>query len=52
MQRSRETVQDKLGTTARPPDLEGDAYTQTKAALAIIATALGEVGAQLSSVVT
>ena len=39
------------GTTARPPDLQGDAYAQTKAALAIIATALGEVGAQLSSVV-
>ena len=25
------------GTTALPPDLEGDAYAQTKAALAIIA---------------
>ena len=25
------------GTTARPPDLEGNAYAQTKAALAIIA---------------
>jgi enamine deaminase RidA (YjgF/YER057c/UK114 family) len=25
------------GTTARSPDLEGDAYAQTKAALAIIA---------------
>jgi enamine deaminase RidA (YjgF/YER057c/UK114 family) len=39
------------GTTARPPDLEGDAYRQARAAPDIIAAALAEVGAQLSSVV-
>jgi enamine deaminase RidA (YjgF/YER057c/UK114 family) len=39
------------GTTARPPELDADAYGQAKAALAIIAAALAEVGAQLSSVV-
>jgi enamine deaminase RidA (YjgF/YER057c/UK114 family) len=38
------------GTTARGPELEGDAYVQAKAALAIIAGALAEAGAQLDSV--
>lgn len=39
------------GTTARPPDLDGDAYVQAKAALSIIEAALGDAGAQLDSVV-
>ena len=39
------------GTTARAPDLDGDAYVQAKAALAIIETALAEAGARLDSVV-
>jgi enamine deaminase RidA (YjgF/YER057c/UK114 family) len=39
------------GTTARPPDLDGDAYTQARGALRIIAAALAEAGAQLSDVV-
>jgi enamine deaminase RidA (YjgF/YER057c/UK114 family) len=39
------------GTTARPPQLEGDAYLQAKAALAIIADALAEAGAGLRHVV-
>lgn len=39
------------GTTARPPDLDGDAYAQARGALNIIAAALAETGAQLSSVV-
>ena len=39
------------GTTARSTDLDGDAYIQAKAALAIISAALGELGAQLSDVV-
>jgi enamine deaminase RidA (YjgF/YER057c/UK114 family) len=39
------------GTTARAPDLDGDAYVQARAALAIIEAALAEAGAQLDSVV-
>lgn len=39
------------GTTARPPDLDADAYVQAKAALAIIAAVLTEAGGQLDSVV-
>jgi enamine deaminase RidA (YjgF/YER057c/UK114 family) len=39
------------GTTARPPDLDGDAYVQAKAALDIIADALAEAGAGLQHVV-
>jgi enamine deaminase RidA (YjgF/YER057c/UK114 family) len=39
------------GTTARVPDLEGDAYVQAKAALSIVAAALSEAGATLDSVV-
>ena len=39
------------GTTARPPQLGGDAYVQAKAALAIIADALAETGAGMQHVV-
>lgn len=39
------------GTTARAPDLGGDAYVQAKAALAIVATALAETGAGMQHVV-
>jgi enamine deaminase RidA (YjgF/YER057c/UK114 family) len=39
------------GTTARAPDLDGDAYVQSRAALAIIAGALAEAGAQMEDVV-
>jgi|SRR3954470_6156124 enamine deaminase RidA (YjgF/YER057c/UK114 family) len=39
------------GTTARPPELGADAYIQARAALAIVAAALVEAGAQLSNVV-
>jgi enamine deaminase RidA (YjgF/YER057c/UK114 family) len=39
------------GTTARPPELGGDAYTQAKAALAIIADALAKTGAGMQHVV-
>ena len=39
------------GTTARPPELGGDAYVQAKGALAIIAGALAEAGAGLQHVV-
>lgn len=40
------------GTTAQPPDLEGcDAYVQARSALAVIETALAELGASLDSVV-
>ena len=39
------------GTTARPPELGGDAYAQAKAALAIIADALAKTGAGMRHVV-
>jgi enamine deaminase RidA (YjgF/YER057c/UK114 family) len=39
------------GTTARPPDLDGDAYRQARAALAIIENALHNVGSTLAAVV-
>ena len=39
------------GTTARPPYLEGDAYHQMKGAIATVAAALGEAGAELRHVV-
>jgi enamine deaminase RidA (YjgF/YER057c/UK114 family) len=39
------------GTTARPPQLDGDAYLQAKAALAIIADALAKAGAGMRHVV-
>ena len=39
------------GTTARPPQLGGDAYVQAKAALAIIADALAKTGAGMQHVV-
>jgi enamine deaminase RidA (YjgF/YER057c/UK114 family) len=39
------------GTTARPPQLDGDAYQQAKAALAIIADALAKTGAEMHHVV-
>ena len=39
------------GTTARPPQLEGDAYVQAKAALAIVADALTKTGAEMQHVV-
>ena len=39
------------GTTARPPDLEGDAYRQMMGAIATVAAALGEAGAELRHVV-
>ncbi|MDH2345887.1 MULTISPECIES: Rid family hydrolase [unclassified Bradyrhizobium] len=39
------------GTTARQPQLSGDAYVQANAALAIIADALAEIGADMRHVV-
>ena len=39
------------GTTARPPEMFGDAYTQSVAALDIIEKALNEAGAAISDVV-
>jgi len=39
------------GTTARAHHLEGDAYQQMIAAIAIVAAALGEAGAELRHVV-
>jgi enamine deaminase RidA (YjgF/YER057c/UK114 family) len=39
------------GTTARPPDLDGDAYTQMKGAIVTVAAALAEAGAELRHVV-
>jgi enamine deaminase RidA (YjgF/YER057c/UK114 family) len=39
------------GTTARSPDLDGDAYQQARAALSIIENALCEVGSSLAAVV-
>jgi enamine deaminase RidA (YjgF/YER057c/UK114 family) len=40
------------GTTARPPHLDGtDVYQQAKAALSIIADALGQVGSSMAAVV-
>lgn len=39
------------GTTARGPDLEGDAYAQARAVLAIVADALARTGAELRHVV-
>ena len=39
------------GTTARPPQLDGDAYLQAKASLAIIAEALAKTGAGMQHVV-
>jgi enamine deaminase RidA (YjgF/YER057c/UK114 family) len=39
------------GTTARGHHLDGDAYTQMMAAIATVATALGEAGAGLRHVV-
>ncbi len=39
------------GTTARGPHLDGDAYEQMMAAIATVAAALGEAGAELRHVV-
>lgn len=39
------------GTTARSPDLDGDAYRQARAALSIIEDALRDVGSSLAAVV-
>ncbi len=39
------------GTTARPPDLDGDAYQQAKAVLLILEEALVQAGAALRHVV-
>jgi enamine deaminase RidA (YjgF/YER057c/UK114 family) len=39
------------GTTARPPHLDGDAYKQMMGAIATVAAALGEAGAELRHVV-
>jgi enamine deaminase RidA (YjgF/YER057c/UK114 family) len=39
------------GTTARAHHLDGDAYTQMMAAIATVAAALGEAGAELRHVV-
>jgi enamine deaminase RidA (YjgF/YER057c/UK114 family) len=39
------------GTTARPPHLDGDAYTQLTGAIATVTAALGEAGAELRHVV-
>ncbi len=39
------------GTTAREPQLDGDAYVQARAALAIVEQALDGVGAGLDAVV-
>lgn len=39
------------GTTARPPEVDGDAYEQSRAVLDIIENALGEAGASMRDVV-
>jgi enamine deaminase RidA (YjgF/YER057c/UK114 family) len=39
------------GTTARPPHLDGDAYVQARAALAIVERSLREAGGTIESVV-
>jgi enamine deaminase RidA (YjgF/YER057c/UK114 family) len=39
------------GTTARAPDLDGDVYKQMTGAIAMVAAALGEAGAELRHVV-
>jgi enamine deaminase RidA (YjgF/YER057c/UK114 family) len=39
------------GTTARPPHLDGDAYTQMMGAIATVAAALAEAGVELRHVV-
>jgi enamine deaminase RidA (YjgF/YER057c/UK114 family) len=39
------------GTTARPPHLNGDAYMQMTGAIATVAAALGQAGAELRHVV-
>jgi enamine deaminase RidA (YjgF/YER057c/UK114 family) len=39
------------GTTARPPALEGDAYIQMLGAIATVAEALADAGAELRHVV-
>lgn len=39
------------GTTARPPHLDGDAYLQATAALALIANVLADAGAGMQHVV-
>ena len=39
------------GTTARAPHLDGDAYTQARAVLDLVASALGQAGAELRHVV-
>jgi enamine deaminase RidA (YjgF/YER057c/UK114 family) len=39
------------GTTARAPQLDGDAYQQMMGAIAIVTAALGEAGAELRHVV-
>ena len=39
------------GTTARPPNLDGDTYRQARAALSIIEDALRDVGSSLAAVV-
>lgn len=39
------------GTTARPPHLNGDAYSQMTGAVETVVAALGEVGAELRHVV-
>ncbi len=39
------------GTTARPPYLDGDTYAQARAALATVAEALAQAGAELRHVV-
>jgi enamine deaminase RidA (YjgF/YER057c/UK114 family) len=39
------------GTTARAPQLDGDAYQQMMGAIATVAAALGEAGAELRHVV-
>jgi enamine deaminase RidA (YjgF/YER057c/UK114 family) len=39
------------GTTARPPDLDGDTYRQARAALSIVENALRDIGSSLAAVV-
>jgi len=39
------------GTTARAPNLDGDAFEQMTSAIATVAAALGEAGAELRHVV-
>ncbi len=39
------------GTTARPPHLDGDAFAQMQAAIAIVRAALSEAGVELRHVV-